>query len=99
MKGQARNRLTGIRTRGSPGPDAVARIIWGIDVLVSRRSTLALSAQTINAGASRMPEVASELLKIAEKSAEVPRALHSVSHFLDSKPGRRSLNDQVHRIE
>jgi hypothetical protein len=42
VKGQARNRLTGIRTRGSPGPDEVARIIWGIDVFVSRRSALRL---------------------------------------------------------
>jgi hypothetical protein len=37
VKGQARNRLTGIRTRGSPGPHEVARPIWPTDVLVSRR--------------------------------------------------------------
>ena len=29
VKGQARNRLTGIRTRGSLGPDEVAPVIWG----------------------------------------------------------------------
>ena len=39
-RGQARNRLTGIRTRGSPGPDKVALVIWGMDVFVSRRSWL-----------------------------------------------------------
>jgi hypothetical protein len=39
-EGQARNRLTGIRTRGSPGPDKVAPVIWGMDVFVSRRSWL-----------------------------------------------------------
>ena len=43
-RGQARNRLTGIRTRGSPGPYEVALVIWGIDVFVSRRSWLSPGA-------------------------------------------------------
>jgi hypothetical protein len=45
MKGQA-NRLTGIRTRGSPGPDEVAPVIWGMDVFVSRRSGSQLEDRT-----------------------------------------------------
>src|ERR1700730_422094 len=40
IKGRARSRLTGIRTRGSPGPNAVALPIWGIFVLVARSSWL-----------------------------------------------------------
>ena len=45
-RGQARNRLTGIRTRGSPGPDKVAPVIWGMDVFVSRRSGSQLEDRT-----------------------------------------------------
>jgi hypothetical protein len=36
-KGRARNRLTGIRTRGSQQPNRLASI-WGKDVFVSRRA-------------------------------------------------------------
>ena len=52
-EGQARNRLTGIRTRGSPGPYEVARPIWPTDVLVSRRSAAA------NRRKNRLPHRAS----------------------------------------
>src|SRR5262249_2877249 len=40
VEGQARSRLTGFRTRGSPGPDEVALTIWGTDVSVSRQPLL-----------------------------------------------------------
>jgi hypothetical protein len=59
MKGQARNRLTGIHTRGSPGPDEVAPIIWGIDVLVSRRPALRLvKARGVAADSLTVPRTA-----------------------------------------
>ena len=38
-KERARNRLTGIRTRGSPKPKGLATVIWDIRVFVSRRCT------------------------------------------------------------
>jgi hypothetical protein len=70
MKGQARNRLTGIHTRGSPGPDEVAPFIWGIDVLVSRRSDLRLvKAGGVAADSLTVPRTAKN--KILAKAANI----------------------------